>query len=131
MKYGDIVVYKNQIGTVVKSENDFKFHPCNYESCYFSELDTVTDSDVREATPDEKLELIEKEFTWGNVIKVHCIGEYQIVEYIVHNGMLKDLSVLQEAPFTDQGSVVEIFKDITVWMGIKRVIDSINANAAA
>lgn len=27
MKYGDIVVYKNQIGTVVKSENDFKFHP--------------------------------------------------------------------------------------------------------
>nr|DAG16404.1 MAG TPA: hypothetical protein [Caudoviricetes sp.] len=25
MKYGDIVVYKNQIGTVVKSENDFKF----------------------------------------------------------------------------------------------------------
>lgn len=28
----------------------------------------------------------------------------QIVEYIAHNGMLKDLSVLQEAPFTDQGS---------------------------
>ncbi len=29
MKYGDIVVYKNQIGIVVKYENDFKFHPCN------------------------------------------------------------------------------------------------------
>ena len=28
------------------------------------------------------MELIEKEFTWGNVIKIHCIGEYQIVEYI-------------------------------------------------
>ena len=41
MKYGDIVVYKNQIGTVVKSENDFKFHPCNYGSCYFSELNTI------------------------------------------------------------------------------------------
>lgn len=27
MKYGDIVVYKSLIGTVVKSENDFKFHP--------------------------------------------------------------------------------------------------------
>lgn len=77
MKYGDIVVYKNQIGTVVKSENDFKFHPCNYGRCYFSELNTITDSDVREATHDEKLELIEKEFTWGNVIKIHCIGEYQ------------------------------------------------------
>ena len=45
-------------------------------------LDTITDKDVREATHDEKLELIEKEFTWGNVIKIHCIGEYQIVEYI-------------------------------------------------
>ena len=55
MKYGDIVVYKNQIGTVVKSENDFKFHPCNYGNCYFSELNTITDEDVREATHDEKL----------------------------------------------------------------------------
>lgn len=82
MKYGDIVVYKNQIGTVVKSENDFKFHPCNYGSCSFSLLDTITDENVREATHDEKLGLIEKEFTWGNVIKIHCIGEYQIVEYI-------------------------------------------------
>ena len=82
MKYGDIVVYKNQIGTVVKSENNFKFHPCNYGSCYFSELNTITDEDVREATHEEKLELIEKEFTWGNVIKIHCVGEYQIVEYI-------------------------------------------------
>ena len=82
MKYGDIVVYKNQIGTVVKSENDFKFHPCNYGSCYFSELNTITDEDVRKATHDEKLELIREEFTWGKVIDIHCIGEYQIVEYI-------------------------------------------------
>ena len=55
----------------------------------------------------------------------------QIVEYIVHNGMLKDLSVLQESPFTDKGSVAEIFTDMTVWMGIRKVIDQINANAAA
>ncbi len=55
----------------------------------------------------------------------------QIVEYIVHNGMMKDLSVLQEAPFTDKGSVVEIFTDLTVWMGIRKVIDQINANAVA
>ncbi len=54
----------------------------------------------------------------------------QIVEYIVHNGMMKDLSVLQESPFTDQGSAVEIFTDLTVWMGIRKVIESINANAA-
>ena len=55
----------------------------------------------------------------------------QIVEYIVRNGMMKDLSVLQEPPFTDQGSVVEVFTDISLWLGIKAVIDKINANAAA
>ena len=55
----------------------------------------------------------------------------QIVEYIVHNGMMKDLSVLQDAPFTDRGSVVEIFTDLSVWMGIRNVIESINMNAAA
>ncbi|EJP19760.1 type III restriction enzyme, res subunit [Lachnoanaerobaculum sp. ICM7] len=55
----------------------------------------------------------------------------QIVEYIVHNGMMKDLSVLQDAPFTDQGSIVEIFTDISVWMDIKSIIDNINENAAA
>lgn len=54
----------------------------------------------------------------------------QIIEYIVHNGMLKELSVLQESPFTDQGSIV-VFTDLSVWMGIRGVIDQINANAAA
>lgn len=54
----------------------------------------------------------------------------QLIEYIVHNGVLKDFSVLQESPFTDQGSVVEIFIDMTVWAGIRKVIESINANAA-
>lgn len=55
----------------------------------------------------------------------------QVVEYIVHNGMLKDLSVLQESPFTDRGSIVELFTDMNVWMGIRKVIDTINANAIA
>lgn len=55
----------------------------------------------------------------------------QIVEYIVRNGMMKDLSVLQEPPFTDQGSIVEIFSDIALWLGIRSVIESINTNAAA
>ena len=55
----------------------------------------------------------------------------QIVEYIVQNGMMKDLSVLQEAPFTDRGSVAEVFEDLSVWMKVKGAIDCINANAAA
>ena len=53
----------------------------------------------------------------------------QIVEYIVHNGLMKDFSVLQESPFTDQGSVVDIFTDLNVWMGIRKVIEEINDNA--
>lgn len=55
----------------------------------------------------------------------------QIVEYIVQNGMMKDLSVLQESPFTDKGSVVEVFTDLSVWMGIRKVIEQVNANAVA
>lgn len=53
----------------------------------------------------------------------------QIVEYIVRNGMMKDMSILQEAPFIDQGSIIEVFTDLSVWKGIKGVIDTINANA--
>ena len=53
----------------------------------------------------------------------------QIIEYIVHNGMMKDLSVLQETPFTDQGSIVEVFTNTAVWLGIRKVIEQINANA--
>jgi len=55
----------------------------------------------------------------------------QIINYIVKNGVMKDLSVLQDAPFTDRGSIVEIFTDLSLWMGIKQVIDNINANAIA
>lgn len=55
----------------------------------------------------------------------------QIIEYIVRNGMMKDLSVLQEPPFTDRGSVVDIFTDLNIWQGIRKVIGQINANAAA
>lgn len=55
----------------------------------------------------------------------------QIVSYIAKNGMMKDLSVLRGAPFTDHGSVAEIFTDLSVWLGIRQVIDGINANAAS
>ena len=41
----------------------------------------------------------------------------------------KPLGEFVKAPFTDRGSVVEIFTDMNVWMGIRKVIDSINENA--
>jgi type I restriction enzyme R subunit len=45
--------------------------------------------------------------------------------------MMKDLSVLQGPPFTDQGNIIEVFTDLSVWMGIRQVIEQVNANALA
>ena len=42
--------------------------------------------------------------------------------------MINDLSVLRESPFTDCGSVVDLFEDMNVWMGLLSVIDGINSN---
>ncbi len=55
----------------------------------------------------------------------------QIVNYIVKNGMMKDLSVLQESPFTDQGGISELFDDAAVFMDLRAVIEGINRNAVA
>ena len=55
----------------------------------------------------------------------------QIVEYIIRNGVMKDMTVLQESPFTDNGSVVDIFSDLSIWQGIKKAIETINHNAVA
>lgn len=55
----------------------------------------------------------------------------QIVNYIVKNGMMKDLAVLQESPFTDQGSISELFDDVAVFMDLRAVIEKINQNAVA
>jgi type I restriction enzyme R subunit len=56
----------------------------------------------------------------------------QIVSSIVKYGMMKDLAVLQESPFTDKGNITELFEDdAAVFMGIRAVIDRINQNALA
>jgi type I restriction enzyme R subunit len=53
----------------------------------------------------------------------------QIVRYIVKNGTMKDYSVMQESPFTDQGSISEVFYDVGVFMDLRAAIDGINQNA--
>ncbi len=65
----------------------------------------------------------------GNLDSRQIYFVNQIVEYIVRNGVMKDLSVLQETPFTDRGSVVEVFTDLNLWAGIRAVIEQINRNA--
>lgn len=39
--------------------------------------------------------------------------------------------MLQDSPFTDRGSIVDIFSDLSVWAGIMKIIEQINANAVA
>ena len=53
----------------------------------------------------------------------------QIINYIVKNGMMKDIAVLQESPFSDMGGVSEIFDDIKTFMNLRSVIEKINKNA--
>ena len=53
----------------------------------------------------------------------------QIVEYIVHNGVMKDMTVMREAPFTDRGSVVDLLKNKKKWQEILDTINLINENA--
>ena len=46
--------------------------------------------------------------------------------------MMKDLSVLQQPPFTDRGNVVELFStNLGVWNDIRKAIEKVNANATA
>lgn len=83
MKSGDIVIYKNEVGTVVTDYDNrevMRFLPCNYGTYSTSRLNAITEDDVREATYEEKLDLIKREYHWGEVVKIHCVGEYQIVE---------------------------------------------------
>ena len=52
-----------------------------------------------------------------------------IVEYIVRYGTMTDLAVLQEPPFTDRGSVAEVFANAAVWARLRAAIARVNANA--
>jgi type I restriction enzyme R subunit len=53
----------------------------------------------------------------------------QIINYIVKNGIMKDIAILQESPFSDMGSISEIFDDVKVFMDLRAVIEKINNNA--
>ncbi len=63
-----------------------------------------------------------------NAQQIYFVNE--IIEYIVKNGTLTDMHVLQDAPFTNQGTAAELFEnDIPTWQRILGAIDEINLNA--
>lgn len=54
----------------------------------------------------------------------------QIIEYIVENGFMEDMSVLKSAPFNSCGSIVELYgNEMDVFYAIKNVITGINERA--
>ena len=55
----------------------------------------------------------------------------QIVNYMVKNGMMKDIAILQESPFSDMGNVSEIFDDGKLFMDLRAIIEKINRNAVS
>lgn len=87
LKNKEIVVYKGEIGTVHRftDEKCFRFASLKNKPSYMKnkEVFPIVDPDeVREANIDEKDQWLLSETKWlGEPIKVHKIGDYQIVEY--------------------------------------------------
>lgn len=50
----------------------------------------------------------------------------QIIAYFEKNGFLEDKSVLQDTPFTDQGSLSDVFTDMKMWHDLMTIVDGLN-----
>jgi hypothetical protein len=56
------------------------------QRCYDeTELDKLSDLEYIEATIEDCISYLEQDFSWGEVLNIHTIGEYQIVEYSQFN----------------------------------------------
>ena len=62
------------------------FYPANYGKYYEKNLSLLENITYTEATEKDYIKYIETTFAWGEIIKVHSVGEYQIVEYIRREG---------------------------------------------
>ena len=53
-----------------------------------------------------------------------------VVEYVVKNGLMRDLKILTEAPFTNMGDLISLFgNNMPLFVDIRSTIEQINANA--
>jgi type I restriction enzyme R subunit len=54
----------------------------------------------------------------------------RVVEYVSQNGFITDKAIFQKSPFTDRGSIAELFGDeMNKWNAINNGISEINLNA--
>ena len=73
------------LGKVIKSiSKGIRFLPSNYGSYRPEDLEEISDIpyDMIKTDHKEKVEYLVENFNWGEVKEVHCIGEYQILEYV-------------------------------------------------
>lgn len=87
------VIVKNDgtIGKIITGQYDYTdgkelFYPVGHGRYCEKQLDLLEDIEYREGTEEDYLEYIKQDFPWGQVVKIHNIGEYQIIEYINSGG---------------------------------------------
>lgn len=84
-KAGDIVVSKygiiRTIGTIISNNGELYFRPAGLRHYTMDILELASESDLREATIEEKVIFIRSEFVWGEIKNVHLIDDYQIIEF--------------------------------------------------
>lgn len=74
--------------------------------------------------------------TFGKYVDLEQLSNRQyyflerVVEYVVQNGFIENNAIFQKSPFTDRGSIAELFGDeMDKWSAITKSIYEINANA--
>ena len=83
----------------------------------------VTDYDMFKLGEEQREKLV----AFLEDIPPYCCVVF-VYDLIAYKG---DARTKLAAAIRDNGSIVEVFTDLTLWIGIKRVIDRINANALA
>lgn len=80
-----IVVSNGVKGKVLTNSGVEYFYPAKKGRYNYEELSKLEDINYREGTFEDKIEYIKADFSWGRIINVHTIGEYQIIEYMPRN----------------------------------------------
>ncbi len=90
MEYDQIVKFNGVLGRVIPDGDKFYFLPARHYGNYScSQLDRITEETVEPATFEEKIQYIRQNFSWGDVIQVHIISEYQIIEHMDTDGVIR------------------------------------------
>ena len=85
MKELRVIVSDGIVGRVLLKSGVEYFYPAKTGRYSCGELSKLEDIEYREGTFDDKIEYIKTDFSWGEIIDIHTIGEYQIIEYIPRN----------------------------------------------